>query len=190
MFWRESLQSIHRFCLLTSPLGLIRPQRLAFAINLMLRPDCELARAMLFLEAVPQQGAGPSSSGRRSSNTLLSAATWVVSSQKSGVSQLGQTAKAQGLGCTKQSSPTRIRAECKTLNTRILPVLEYATQCGNHVQTVIKSIDVFLNTCHRCIFSLSRWRIGWRRYCTDLLKKQWPLITTRPHKSAVACFRN
>ncbi len=45
------------------------------------------------------------------------------------------------------SSPVSTRAKCKSLNPGILPVLEYATECGNHVQADIKSIDNFLNTC-------------------------------------------
>ena len=66
--WRRYRSDLLRkHCLLTSPLGLISPLRLAFAMNLLLWPGCELARAMLFVEAVPQQGATPSSSGRRSS---------------------------------------------------------------------------------------------------------------------------
>ncbi len=66
--WRRYRSDLLRKrCLLTSPLSLISPLRLAFAMNLLLRPGCELARAKLFVEAVPQQGATPSSSGRRSS---------------------------------------------------------------------------------------------------------------------------
>jgi hypothetical protein len=66
--WRRYRSDLLRkHCLLTSPLGLISPLWLAFAMNLLLRPGCKLTRAMFFVEAVPQQGATPSSSGRRSS---------------------------------------------------------------------------------------------------------------------------
>jgi hypothetical protein len=32
------------------------------------------------------------------------------------------------------SSRVGVRAKCKVLNSRVLPVLGYATECGNHVQ--------------------------------------------------------
>ncbi len=75
------------------------------------------------------------------------------------------------------SSPASIRMKCKALNTRVLPVLEYATECANHVQADIKHIDTFLNTCRHRILSISKWRRGWRRYRSDLLKMRCPLTS-------------
>jgi hypothetical protein len=75
------------------------------------------------------------------------------------------------------SSPASIRLKCKVLNTRVLPVLEYATECANHVQADIKHIDTFLNTCRHRILSISKWRRGWRRYRSDLLKMRCPLTS-------------
>ncbi len=44
------------------------------------------------------------------------------------------------------ASPASIRTKCRLLSSRILPVLEYTTECGNHVQADLKLIEGFLNT--------------------------------------------
>lgn len=73
------------------------------------------------------------------------------------------------------ASPASLRTKCRLLNSRILPVLEYATECGNHVQADLKLIDGFLNTCCQRILSLPRWRRGWRRQRLDILRRKCPL---------------
>ncbi len=45
--------------------------------------------------------------------------------------------------------PASIRTKCRLLNSRILPVLEYTMECGNHVQADLKLIDGFLNNCRQ-----------------------------------------
>jgi len=57
-------------------------------------------------------------------------------------------------------------------SSNFLPVLEYATECANHVQVDIRNIETFLNTCRHRILSLTKWRRGWRRYRSDLLRKR------------------
>jgi hypothetical protein len=75
------------------------------------------------------------------------------------------------------SSPASVRAKCRVLNSRVLPVLGYAAECGNHVQANLKSINVFLNSCHYRILSLPKWSPGWRRQRADLLRWKCPLTS-------------
>jgi hypothetical protein len=75
------------------------------------------------------------------------------------------------------SSPASVHAKCRVLNSRVLPDLGYAAECGNHVQANLKSIDVFLNSCRNWILSLPKWRRGWRRQRADLLRRKCPLAS-------------
>jgi hypothetical protein len=92
-------------------------------------------------------------------------------------SRVGKAMAALNRSSNFWSSPASIRMKCKVLNTRILPVLEYATECANHVQADIKNISTFLNTCRHSILSITKWRRGWRRYRSDLLRKRCPLTS-------------
>jgi len=42
-------------------------------------------------------------------------------------------------------SPLATRAKVKLFKSRIVPVLNYATECGNHTQQEIQKLAVFLN---------------------------------------------
>ncbi len=92
-------------------------------------------------------------------------------------SRVGKATAALNKTSKIWSSPASIRAKSKLLNSRILPVLEYASECGNHVQADLKLIDGFLSTCRHRILSLPRWRRGWRRQRLDILRRKCPLTT-------------